>query len=182
MRKKNFKGRCEKRVLGKCAEVCRTYDAIQYVYAGLLQASDEVVVIRCNVLLDGLEVGEYTSENFEQIVELGRERCQRAEVPETAPQLPQRPLPKDGKDATGRGGDQGAVRRRDISGAGDKDHGEDHAGGDCVAKPVPGSGLPLHLYGRHPFCQKVSYPIGTLPQPKKALCPPFFLGCWHLHL
>ena len=32
MRKKNFKGRCEKRVLGKCAEVCRTYDAIQYAY------------------------------------------------------------------------------------------------------------------------------------------------------
>ena len=47
MRKKNFKGRCEKRVLGKCAEVCRTYDAIQYAYADLLQASDEVVEIRC---------------------------------------------------------------------------------------------------------------------------------------
>jgi len=47
--------------------------------------------------------------------------------------------------------DQGAVRRRDISGAGDKDPGEDHAGGDCVAKPAPGSGLPLHLYGRHPL-------------------------------
>ena len=55
MRKKNFKGRCEKRVIGKCAEVCRTYDAIQYAYADLLQASDEVVKIRCNVLLDGLE-------------------------------------------------------------------------------------------------------------------------------
>ena len=63
MRKKNFKGRCEKRVLGKCAEVFRTYDAIQYTYADLLQASDEVVEIRCNVLLDGLAVGEYTS-NF----------------------------------------------------------------------------------------------------------------------
>ena len=62
MRKKNFKGRCEKRVLGKCTEVCRTYDAIQYAYADLLQASNEVVEIRCNVLLDGLEVGEYTSD------------------------------------------------------------------------------------------------------------------------
>ena len=62
MRKKNFKGRCEKRVLGKCAEVCRTYDAIQYAYADLLQASDEIKEIRCNVLLDGLEVGEYTSD------------------------------------------------------------------------------------------------------------------------
>ena len=62
MRKKNFKGRCEKRLIGKCAEVCRTYDAIQYAYADLLQASDEIVEIKCNVLLDGLEVGEYTSD------------------------------------------------------------------------------------------------------------------------
>ena len=63
MRKKNFKGRCEKRVLGKCAEMCRTYDAIQYAYADLLQASDEITEIKCNVLLDGLEVGEYTSDS-----------------------------------------------------------------------------------------------------------------------
>ena len=54
MRKKNFKDRCEKRVIGKCAEVCRTYDPIQYAYADLLQTSDEVAEIRCNVLLDGL--------------------------------------------------------------------------------------------------------------------------------
>ncbi len=62
MRKKNFKGRCEKRMLGKCSGVCRTYDAIQYAYADLLQESDEVKEIRCNVLLDGLDVGEYTSD------------------------------------------------------------------------------------------------------------------------
>jgi hypothetical protein len=62
MRKKNFKGRCEKRMIGKCTEVCRTYDAIQYAYADLLQGSDEVKEIRCNVLLDGLDVGEYTSD------------------------------------------------------------------------------------------------------------------------
>ncbi len=62
MRKKNFKGRCEKRVIGKCTEVCRTYDAIQYAYADLLQASDEIKEIRCNVLLDGLDIGEYTSD------------------------------------------------------------------------------------------------------------------------
>lgn len=52
MRKKNFKGRCEKRVLGKCVEMCRTYDAIQYAYADLPQASDEIKKIRCNVPLD----------------------------------------------------------------------------------------------------------------------------------
>ena len=62
MRKKNFKGRCEKRMIGKCSDVCRTYDAIQYAYADLLQESDEVKEIKCNVLLDGLDVGEYTSD------------------------------------------------------------------------------------------------------------------------
>jgi len=62
MRKKNFKGRCEKRMISKCTEVCRTYDAIQYAYADLLQASDEIKEIMCNVLLEGLEVGEYTSD------------------------------------------------------------------------------------------------------------------------
>ena len=43
MRKKNFKGRCEKRMIGKCTEVCRTYDVIQYAYADLLQESDETI-------------------------------------------------------------------------------------------------------------------------------------------
>ena len=62
MRKKNFKERCEKRMIGKCAEVCGTYDAVQYACADLLQANDEVKEIRCNVLLDGLDVGEYTSD------------------------------------------------------------------------------------------------------------------------
>lgn len=62
MRKKGFKGRCEKRMLGKCREVCRTYDPIQYVYADVLQQSDDVQEIRCNVLLDGLAEGEYTSD------------------------------------------------------------------------------------------------------------------------
>ena len=62
MRKKNFKGRCEKRVIPKCSEVLRTYDSIQYTYADLLQADDGIKEIRCNVLLDGLDLGEYTSD------------------------------------------------------------------------------------------------------------------------
>lgn len=62
MRKKNFKGRCEKRKVEKCSEVCRTYDAIQYAYADLLQASDEIAEIKCNYPLDGLDIGEYTSD------------------------------------------------------------------------------------------------------------------------
>lgn len=62
MRKKNFKGRCEKRILSKCKEVCRTYDEIQFAYADILQADDSIREIRCNVLLDGLPEGEYTSD------------------------------------------------------------------------------------------------------------------------
>lgn len=62
MRKKNFKGRCEKLVISKCSDVCRTYDPIQYAYADILQEDDNIKEIRCNVLLDGLEVGEYTTD------------------------------------------------------------------------------------------------------------------------
>ena len=62
MRKKKFKGRCEKRVIAKCNEVCRTYDAIQYAYADVLQASEEVKEIRCNVPLAGRDISEYTSD------------------------------------------------------------------------------------------------------------------------
>ena len=62
MRKKNFKGRCEKRTISKCEEVCRTFDSIQYAYADVLQASENIKEIRCNVPLDGLPDGEYTSD------------------------------------------------------------------------------------------------------------------------
>lgn len=62
MRKKNYKGRCEKRALSKCQDVCRTYDAIQFEYANILESNNEVKEIRCNVLLDGIEKGEYTSD------------------------------------------------------------------------------------------------------------------------
>ncbi len=62
MRKKNFKGRCEKRTISKCEDVCRTFDPIQYAYADILQASEDIKEIRCNVPLDGLPDGEYTSD------------------------------------------------------------------------------------------------------------------------
>lgn len=62
MRKKGYKGRCEKRQLAKCLEVCRTYDEIQNAYADVLQANTDISEIRCNVLLDGLELGAYTSD------------------------------------------------------------------------------------------------------------------------
>ena len=62
MRKKNFKGRCEKRVIPKCNDVCRTYDPIQSAYADMLAADDAIQEIRCNVPLNGSEVGEYTTD------------------------------------------------------------------------------------------------------------------------
>jgi len=62
MRKKNYKGRCEKRMIPKCEEVCKTFDSIQYAYADILSSRDEITEIRCNVLMEGLSEGEYTSD------------------------------------------------------------------------------------------------------------------------
>lgn len=62
MRKKNYKGRCEKRTLSKCKDVCRTYDAVQFAYADMLESNKDIKEIRCNVPLDCLDEGEYTSD------------------------------------------------------------------------------------------------------------------------
>ena len=50
MRKVNYKGRCTKRKLTKCAEVCRTFDEIQTKGAEMFQAADEIVEFRCKEL------------------------------------------------------------------------------------------------------------------------------------
>jgi hypothetical protein len=60
--KKDYKGRCTKKKLLKCADVCRTYSDIQCLYADLLQENDNIKEIRCNVLLNGLDIGEYTTD------------------------------------------------------------------------------------------------------------------------
>lgn len=62
MRRKNIKDGCEKRRLPKFNEICRTYDAIQYAYATLLSECEELKEIRCNVYLEGLKEGDYTSD------------------------------------------------------------------------------------------------------------------------
>ncbi len=62
MRKKNYKGRCEKRSIRKCQGICKTYDAIQYSYADTLQNDNSVSEFRCNVLMDDLDIGEYTTD------------------------------------------------------------------------------------------------------------------------
>ena len=38
MKKKGYKGRCEKRSLSKCVGVCRTYSDLQSAYADVLEA------------------------------------------------------------------------------------------------------------------------------------------------
>lgn len=63
MRKKVQKGRCEKRQIPKCNEILKTYDAVQNACADYLSVQDDIVEIRCNVILDGLEEGaEFTSD------------------------------------------------------------------------------------------------------------------------
>ncbi|MBQ4543423.1 MAG: hypothetical protein IJA19_04555 [Clostridia bacterium] len=61
MKKKNFKGKCEKRQVSKCKEVCRTYNPIQYAYVDVLESREDVMEIKCNVPLEGLE-DEYTTD------------------------------------------------------------------------------------------------------------------------
>lgn len=55
MRKKNYKGKCEKRKLEKFEGVCKTYDPIQYAYADVLSKCEDIEKIRCNVPLDDTE-------------------------------------------------------------------------------------------------------------------------------
>ena len=62
MRKKGYKGRCEKRRVGKCEGVFRAYAEIQSAYADVPEKDEEIREIRCNVLMDGLEEGEYTAD------------------------------------------------------------------------------------------------------------------------
>ena len=62
MIKKNYKGRCERRHYSKCEGICRLYNKIQIAYAEEIQEEDEIVSFRCNVLIDGVEDGEYTTD------------------------------------------------------------------------------------------------------------------------
>ena len=58
MRKKNYKGRCEKQSLEKFTTICKTYDPIQSAYANILVKNKDISEVRCNVILDG-ECSEY---------------------------------------------------------------------------------------------------------------------------
>lgn len=62
MRKQDYKGRCEKRQLSKCEGIFKSYDALQTKYALMLEENEEVIEIKCNVPLDGLDEGNYMSD------------------------------------------------------------------------------------------------------------------------
>jgi hypothetical protein len=62
VQKKNFKGRCEKRRLKKSSEVCRFYSNIQSTYGDILDGDETIEEIFCNQPMDGLELGDFTSD------------------------------------------------------------------------------------------------------------------------
>ena len=61
MRKKNYKGRCEKQSLEKFTTMCKTYDPVQAAYANILVENKDITAVRCNVVLDG-ECSEYMTD------------------------------------------------------------------------------------------------------------------------
>ena len=62
MKKKNYKGRCVKRTVAKSKDVCRTYDDIAFRYLDVLQEREDVEEIKCNVTIEVLELGEFTTD------------------------------------------------------------------------------------------------------------------------
>ena len=63
MRASNFKGgRVIKKSLIKSQSTVKCYDKIQVAYADILENDVDIYEIRCNVLLDGLDEGDYTSD------------------------------------------------------------------------------------------------------------------------
>ena len=62
MRPANIKDRCTKKKLKKSDEVIRTYDKIQTAYAEILDANPNIQSIRCNVPLEKMDAGEFTTD------------------------------------------------------------------------------------------------------------------------
>lgn len=62
MKPQKIKERCTKKKYSKCDDVVRTYDKIQTAYAEILEQDKDILSFQCNVPLDGLEDGAYTSD------------------------------------------------------------------------------------------------------------------------
>ena len=59
MKKINYKGRCEKRKVSKCKDICRTYSKIQSALVNALEKDKDVVSFECNVCLEGVSDNMY---------------------------------------------------------------------------------------------------------------------------
>ena len=62
MKKINYKGRCEKRKVSKCDDICRTYSGIQSAMVDVLEKDDDVVSFECNVRLKCVADDMYSSD------------------------------------------------------------------------------------------------------------------------
>lgn len=62
MKPQKIKDRCTKRKYSKCEDIVRTYDKIQTAYAAVLEQDDAIASFQCNVALEGLEEGAFTSD------------------------------------------------------------------------------------------------------------------------
>ena len=62
MRPLKIKDRCTKKKLKKSDEVIRTYDKIQTAYAEMLDKDENIKAIQCNVPLENLGEGEFTTD------------------------------------------------------------------------------------------------------------------------
>lgn len=63
IRKRIQKGRCEKKKVSKCQEICKMYDKVQTACLDLLSRQEDIAEIQCNVLLEGMDEGiEYTTD------------------------------------------------------------------------------------------------------------------------
>lgn len=62
MRATSYKGRCTKKRLNKSETTVKLYDEIQLAYASILEANDDIMEIRCNVLIDPVDGSDFTSD------------------------------------------------------------------------------------------------------------------------
>ena len=62
MKKMKYKGRCEKRRVSKCKDVCKTYNVIQSAFADVLENDETVLDFECNVCLEGVYDNMYSSD------------------------------------------------------------------------------------------------------------------------
>ena len=62
MKKINYKGRCEKRKVSKCVDICRTYSKIQSAMVDILENDNDVASFECNVRLIGVAEDLYSTD------------------------------------------------------------------------------------------------------------------------